>query len=166
MNNISSKSGFTLIELMIVIAILGVLTVYAIPAYRDYSIRAARAECNALVDGLKTLIVEYKYTNGKWPKKVSDLGYSEILGTHLKIVLKNKNKNSKDSGDDDGGDDDGDNDNDNGKGKGLGGIIKCEFDEVAGSSSVNWTASLASSAAAVVWTCKDKTKTAAWNICP
>jgi type IV pilus assembly protein PilA len=58
----SIQKGFTLIELMIVVAIIGILAAVAIPAYGDYTARAQAAEGFTLMDGLKTPLTE-QYTN-------------------------------------------------------------------------------------------------------
>jgi type IV pilus assembly protein PilA len=52
------QQGFTLIELMIVVAIIGILAAVAIPAYQDYTAKAQAAEAFTLLDGLKTPIVD------------------------------------------------------------------------------------------------------------
>jgi type IV pilus assembly protein PilA len=52
------QKGFTLIELMIVVAIIGILAAVAIPAYGDYTARAQAAEAFTLMDGLKTPLTE------------------------------------------------------------------------------------------------------------
>lgn len=54
----SVQKGFTLIELMIVVAIIGILAAIAIPAYMNYTIRAQVSEGNTLVDGLETAFDE------------------------------------------------------------------------------------------------------------
>lgn len=61
------QKGFTLIELMIVIAIIGILAAIAIPAYQNYTIRSQVTEGLSLADGWKTSISEYYAQNGKLP---------------------------------------------------------------------------------------------------
>lgn len=58
------QKGFTLIELMIVVAIIGILAAVAIPAYGDYTARAQAAEGFTLMDGLKTPLTELYTSNG------------------------------------------------------------------------------------------------------
>ena len=53
-----AQQGFTLIELMIVVAIIGILAAVAIPAYQNYTAKAQSAEGPTLIDGLKTPLVE------------------------------------------------------------------------------------------------------------
>jgi len=61
------QKGFTLIELMIVIAIIGILAAIAIPAYQNYTIRSQVTEGLSLADGWKTAISEYYAQNGSFP---------------------------------------------------------------------------------------------------
>jgi type IV pilus assembly protein PilA len=61
------QQGFTLIELMIVIAIIGILAAIAIPAYQNYTIRSQVTEGLSLADGWKTSISEYYAQNGSFP---------------------------------------------------------------------------------------------------
>ena len=60
------QKGFTLIELMIVVAIIGILAAVAIPAYGDYTARAQAAEAFTLMDGVKTPLTELYTTEGKF----------------------------------------------------------------------------------------------------
>ena len=60
------QKGFTLIELMIVVAIIAILAAIAIPAYQDYVIRSQVSEGLSLADGSKTAVAEF-YTNKGYP---------------------------------------------------------------------------------------------------
>lgn len=64
MNTMRKQQGFTLIELMIVIAILAILLAIAIPAYQNYSIRAKNSECINIAASVKTAIAETAQSDG------------------------------------------------------------------------------------------------------
>ena len=62
----SAQQGFTLIELMIVVAIIGILAAIAIPAYQDYTGKAQASEAFVLLDGLKTPMLEAFGQDSTW----------------------------------------------------------------------------------------------------
>lgn len=69
-----SLRGFTLIELMITIAIVAILLALAVPAYTDYSIRSKLAECINNATVAKVAISEYRQSLGSWPPSLSEAG--------------------------------------------------------------------------------------------
>ena len=68
------QQGFTLIELMIVVAIIGILAAIAIPAYQDYTVRAQVSEGLNLGGGAKTAVTEYFQDRGAWPANNTEAG--------------------------------------------------------------------------------------------
>ncbi|EMU3547048.1 pilin [Neisseria gonorrhoeae] len=72
------QKGFTLIELMIVIAIVGILAAVALPAYQDYTARAQVSEAILLAEGQKSAVTEYYLNNGKWPKNNDEAGTDDV----------------------------------------------------------------------------------------
>ncbi|EMU2141799.1 pilin, partial [Neisseria gonorrhoeae] len=83
------QKGFTLIELMIVIAIVGILAAVALPAYQDYTARAQVSEAILLAEGQKSAVTEYYLNHGKWPENNGDAGVasaSTIKGKYVKEV--------------------------------------------------------------------------------
>ncbi|HFC2351192.1 TPA: pilin [Neisseria gonorrhoeae] len=83
------QKGFTLIELMIVIAIVGILAAVALPAYQDYTARAQVSEAILLAEGQKSAVTEYYLNNGKWPEDNDKAGVasaSKIIGKYVQKV--------------------------------------------------------------------------------
>ncbi|HEZ4496393.1 TPA: pilin [Neisseria meningitidis] len=88
------QKGFTLIELMIVIAIVGILAAVALPAYQDYTARAQVSEAILLAEGQKSAVTEYYLNHGEWPANNSSAGVatsaSDIKGKYVeKVEVKN-----------------------------------------------------------------------------
>ena len=83
------QQGFTLIELMIVVAIIGILAAIAIPAYQDYTIRAQVSEGLNLAAGAKAAITEYFQDRGVFPVGNTEAGISAsstIIGNFVSDV--------------------------------------------------------------------------------
>ena len=83
------QQGFTLIELMIVVAIIGILAAIAIPAYQDYTIRAQVSEGLSLSGGAKAAISEFTMDTGRFPSNNVTAGVSAanlITGKYVSAV--------------------------------------------------------------------------------
>lgn len=79
--------GFTLIELMVVIAIIGILAAIALPAYQDYTIRAQMVEGITMTNSIKPKIAEFYNYKGRFPKNNTEAGLPEskyLIGNYVK----------------------------------------------------------------------------------
>lgn len=86
---ISKQKGFTLIELMIVIAIIGILAAIALPAYQNYLARSQMSEGLLLASGQKSAVTETKANKGVWPTSNAEAGIaapSDITGKYVEKV--------------------------------------------------------------------------------
>lgn len=84
-----TQAGFTLIELMIVVAIIGILAAIALPAYQDYVARSQMSEAMMLMGGAKTAVAENWMQTGTIPTNNEDAGLSpkeEIKGKYVASV--------------------------------------------------------------------------------
>ena len=83
------QKGFTLIELMIVVAIIGILAAIALPAYQDYTKRTHVSEGLTLAGGAKASVTEYYSSQGNFPSNNSSAGLAaatDIKGNAVKSV--------------------------------------------------------------------------------
>lgn len=85
----AAQKGFTLIELMIVVAIVGILSAIALPAYQDYTARAQLSEAFTLLGGVRTSVGEYLFLTGTLPNDNESAGLAaaaSITGNYVASV--------------------------------------------------------------------------------
>ena len=82
------QKGFTLIELMIVVAIIGILAAIAIPAYQDYTVRSQVTEGLNLAGAVKAAVAERFAQRGEWPTTLTELGIVDAGGAETPPVGK------------------------------------------------------------------------------
>lgn len=83
------QKGFTLIELMIVVAIIGILAAIALPAYQDYTARSQMSEALSLAGGARTAVTEFYTSKGQFPTNNTSAGLaapSSIQGNNVDSV--------------------------------------------------------------------------------
>ncbi len=68
------QNGFTLVELMIVVAIIGILAAIAIPSYQDYTARAQVSEAIQITSSFRSSMAEYYQTRALWPSNLTAVG--------------------------------------------------------------------------------------------
>ena len=84
--NRSIQKGFTLIELMIVVAIIGILAAVALPAYQDYTVRAKTSEVVLAASGGKTAVADAYQTLGHMPANISSAGFTSQSSPYVSSV--------------------------------------------------------------------------------
>lgn len=85
----NKTKGFTVVELMIAVAIIGILTSIAIPAYKDYLIRSKISEAMIFIGSAKLAVSEYYDQNHSWPTSLAQAGIiseSSLSGRYVESI--------------------------------------------------------------------------------
>ena len=83
MKKVLGQEGFTLVELMIVVAIVGVLSAIAIPNYQKFSARAKQAEAKAILSNIMTSLAGYQASEGSYTLCLANAGFSPPVGANV-----------------------------------------------------------------------------------
>ena len=84
--NYQAQQGFTLIELMIVVAIIGILAAIAIPAYQNFTIRAQVSEALSLAQGARVAVAEFRQETGNFPADNGTAGLEDPTDISGRLV--------------------------------------------------------------------------------
>ncbi len=86
MKNSANQHGFTLIELMIVVAIIGILAAIAIPAYNDYLVRSRVTELLNVSSTAKASVSDYRIAKGSMPTSNATAGVTSIVSQYVSAL--------------------------------------------------------------------------------